>query len=142
MKGHTVTRSAQMLMVAAIPLTCWLCVLVAMPRKPLPDNEVQELVYSRLLGRQQRLALLALVVTAAAFIVFVAGLSQEAGAKGNSVPVGQQLCSNSLSSSTFPTCYTRQLDGQWKEEQLQADGSWRVIGYVSHPSLTEKDRGT
>lgn len=41
-----------MFMFAAIPLMCWLCVLVAMPHKPLPNNEVQELVYARLLGRQ------------------------------------------------------------------------------------------
>jgi len=41
-----------MLTLIAIPLTCWLCAFVAIPRKPLPGNEVQELVYARLLGRQ------------------------------------------------------------------------------------------
>ncbi|MGI8857016.1 MAG: hypothetical protein ACR2JW_14810 [Thermomicrobiales bacterium] len=128
-----------MLMYAAIPLTCWLCALVAIPRKPLPNNEVQELVYSRLLGRQERLALLAFVVTAVAFIVFVAGLSQRAGANEESVAGGQQICSNAH--APLSTCYTRQMDGQWKEEQMQADGSWRVLGFVSHPDLTEQDRG-
>jgi len=126
-----------MLMFAAIPLTCWLCVLVAMPRKPLPDNEVQELVYSRLLGRQQRLVLLAFFVTAVAFLVMVVGLSQRADVSRESVQAGQQICSGSPALS--PTCYTRQSDGQWQEEQLQADGSWRVIGVVAHPSITEKD---
>jgi hypothetical protein len=47
----------------AIPATCWLCVLLAHPRRPLPDHEVQELVYARLLGRYQRLVLVALIVT-------------------------------------------------------------------------------
>jgi hypothetical protein len=127
-----------MLMYAAIPLTCWLCVLVAMPRKPLPDNEVQELVYSRLLGRQQRLALLAFIVTAVAFMTFVVGLSQRAGANEANVQVGQQMCSTSL--TWYAICDTRQPDGQWKEEQMQADGSWRVVGYFSHPSLTEMEQ--
>lgn len=129
-----------MLMYAAIPLTCWLCALVAMPRKPLLNNEVQELVYSRLLGRQQRLALLAFIVTAAAFMIFVAGLSQRAGANEKSVAGGQQICSSAP--TPLSRCYTRQPDGQWKDEQVQADGSWRVIGFVSHPALTEQDRGT
>lgn len=58
-----------MVTLAAIMLTCWLCALVARPRKPLRGNEVQELVYSRLLGRQQTLMLLALFATAAVLIV-------------------------------------------------------------------------
>jgi hypothetical protein len=46
-----------------IPATCWLCVLLAHPRRPLPDHEVEELVYARLLGRYQRLILVALIAT-------------------------------------------------------------------------------
>jgi hypothetical protein len=61
-----------MITLAAVALTCWLCSLIALPRKPLPDNEVQELVYARLLGRQHTLMLLALVVTAGAFLTLVA----------------------------------------------------------------------
>lgn len=38
-----------MVTLATIALTCWLCTLIALPRKPLPNNEVQELVYTRLL---------------------------------------------------------------------------------------------
>ena len=53
---------------AAIPLTCWLCALIAAPRRPRVGNEVAELVYIRLLGRQQRLVLLAAVATAVLFI--------------------------------------------------------------------------
>lgn len=126
-----------MFMLAAIPLMCWLCVLVAMPRRPLPDNEVQELVYTRLLGRHQWLVLLALLVTAAAFLVFVVGLSQGADASKRSAQTGQQICTDSP--KQFPTCYTRLSDGQWQEERLQADGSWRVIGIVARPSLPEKE---
>lgn len=61
-----------MLTLAAIPLTCWLCALIALPRKPLPDNEVQELVYARLLGRQRTLMLFALLVTLGGLLVLLA----------------------------------------------------------------------
>ena len=61
-----------MVTLAAVALTCWLCSLIALPRKPLPNNEVQELVYARLLGRQHLLMLLALVVTAGAVLMLVA----------------------------------------------------------------------
>ncbi len=43
--------------------TCWLCALLAIPRKPLPGNETQELVYRRLIGRHQLLVALAFAVT-------------------------------------------------------------------------------
>src|SRR5436305_781925 len=51
-----------MLALATIPVTCWLCTLIATPRRPRLGDEVAELVYSRLLGRQQLLRLFAIVV--------------------------------------------------------------------------------
>lgn len=33
-----------MLVSIAIVLTCWYCVLIAIPRKPLSGNEVEELI--------------------------------------------------------------------------------------------------
>jgi hypothetical protein len=51
-------------LMAAIAATCWACALLAVPRRPMPGNEVAELVYSRLLGRQQRLVLAASTATA------------------------------------------------------------------------------
>lgn len=59
-----------------ITLTCWLCTIIAAPRKPRLSDEVGELVYSRLLGRQQRLALLAVAATAALFFTVVLSLPQ------------------------------------------------------------------
>jgi hypothetical protein len=60
----------------AIPLTFWLAALVATPRRPMQDNEVAELVYVRLLGRQQRLILLALLASGVALLLAVALLPQ------------------------------------------------------------------
>ncbi|MDQ6834358.1 MAG: hypothetical protein M3008_13260 [Chloroflexota bacterium] len=62
-----------MLMMATVAATCWLCALIATPRRPLLNNEVQELVYTRLLGRQHLLMLLALAATAGTFLVFTVG---------------------------------------------------------------------
>jgi hypothetical protein len=43
-----------MLLITAIPLTCWLCALVAMLGKPHFGDEVPDLVYSRLLDSPSR----------------------------------------------------------------------------------------
>ncbi len=60
-----------------VPLTCWLCALIATPGKPRIGDEVQELVYLHLVGRQQRLALLACACTMLAlFLLFVAFTQQ------------------------------------------------------------------
>jgi hypothetical protein len=48
-----------------IPLTCWLCALVAIPRRPMPGDEAQELAYRRLVGRYHWLLLGAAAMTVA-----------------------------------------------------------------------------
>jgi hypothetical protein len=70
-----------MLTCIALALTCWLCAFVASPRKPLPGTEVQELVYVRLLGRWERVVLLAVVMTIVAFASIVAAVPERAGAE-------------------------------------------------------------
>ena len=63
-----------------VTLTCWACTLIAAPRKPRVGDETAELVYHRLLGRQQRLALVAFVATAALFLTVVLSLPQRVNA--------------------------------------------------------------
>ncbi len=58
----------------AVSLTCWLCTMVAVPRKPQFGNEIAELVYARLLGRHHRLALLAVCITAALVLTIIVSL--------------------------------------------------------------------
>jgi hypothetical protein len=70
-----------------VTLTCWLCTLVAIPRKPPVSDEVAELVYRRLLGRQQRLALLAFIATGALFLTVVLSLPQRVDATLDSPPL-------------------------------------------------------
>ncbi len=69
-----------MITLAASLLLCWLIVLVARPRRPTAGDEVQGLVYARLCGRQQMLALLAFVVTALAFLFVLFTLPQQMSA--------------------------------------------------------------
>ncbi len=128
---------------AAATLTCWLAVLVARPRTPLPNNEVQELVYARLLGRQQMLALLALIVTAISFLLIVATLPQRIDpdlrlvrhAKAACIEA-QHVASDALDygATVLPHCFELQAGGGWVAKAQRPDGSWQVIGTVSAPS--------
>jgi hypothetical protein len=70
-----------------VTLTCWACTLVAIPRKPRVGDETAELVYHRLLGRQQRLALLAFVATGALILTVVLSLPLRVDKTPDSAPV-------------------------------------------------------
>jgi hypothetical protein len=70
-----------------VTLTCWLCTIVAIPRKPQVGDEAAELVYRRLLGRQQRLTLLACVATGALLLTFVLSLPQRVDATPDRAPL-------------------------------------------------------
>ncbi len=56
---------------AVIPVTCWLCALLAIPRKPTLDHEAQELVYRRLVARQQWMVAGAILATALAALALL-----------------------------------------------------------------------
>jgi hypothetical protein len=71
---------------ALVALTCWMCTLLATPRRPLAGNEVAELVYVRLLGRQQRLVLLACAATAALILTLVLGMPHRLSSSAGSLP--------------------------------------------------------
>jgi hypothetical protein len=125
--------------VGASMISIWTAAMLAMPRRPLPNNEVEELVYSRLLGRQHRLILLAVIVTAIGFLVLILSMPSSFAARANSVRPRQQVCFNLPAAP--PTCYTPQPGGAWLEEQMQPDGTWRAIGvsYSAPRAPGEKD---
>jgi hypothetical protein len=114
-----------MLPLAAIALTCWLCVLLAIPRKPLPGNDIAELVYRRLLGCQQRLLLLALIATAIALVGAVAALPERVDPNLQSLRGARASCTYPLIGG--PICPVLEPGGVWAQAQGQADGSWRVL---------------
>jgi hypothetical protein len=117
----------------AIALTCWVCTLVAAPRRPLPGNEVEELVYARLLGRQQRLLLLALLVTVVAVLAFVVTFPQQINADQQALPA-RRVCTQP--SVGFPTCYEQQANGMWARQEMQSDGTWLTVATVTAPEGT------
>lgn len=112
--------------VSASVASLWLAAFVVMPRKPLPHNEVQELVYARLLGRQHRAILLAIIVTALGFFVLVLSMPSSPAARPSGASSRRQVCFDG--SAILPTCYTPQPGGMWIQEELQASGTWRVVG--------------
>ncbi len=120
-----------MLAYAVVPLTCWLCALIAIPRRPRVGNEVEELVYARLLGRQQRLVLLASVLTGAALLAIILALPGHATADPGRAAEVRQVCTDRLAYA--PICYTRQPYGGWRVQQWHADGTVTEQGIVSRP---------
>lgn len=114
-----------MLIVATIPLTCWLCAFIAIPRRPRIGNEVEELVYARLLGGHQRLVLLALIVSAIAFFTLLIRTSHTIETTAYSVDVSQGICADA--GEVAHTCYVKQSDGTRGPEQGQPAGTGRSV---------------
>lgn len=100
-----------MLAYVAIPLTCWLAALIATPRRPRPGNEIEELVYARLLGRQEHLRLLAIVATAVAFFALVLALPIHGAREAGYSLAGRHYCTPA--EADIQMCYTLQPDGSW-----------------------------
>lgn len=129
-----------MVTLTTIPIVLWFAVLLAKPRKPLPGNEVQELVYSRLLGGQRRVALLALVATMCMFVAGIAALSIRSQPSTELVSAADRVCTDL---SAYPqTCYTQQSGGLWLVETLQSNDTWSKVATMSRPPTpTELVRG-
>ncbi len=123
----------------SVPLVLWLAALVARPRRPLPNNEVEELVYSRLLGRHERLMLLALIATGLVFFAGVTTIPQHV--ERNIVPMNAERVCADDSALGPPSCVTRRADGTWQREVLRSGSGWQVVatGTVSTPPTMSND---
>jgi hypothetical protein len=128
----------QMLTIALIPLTCWLCAFLAVPRKPRVGNEVEELVYARLLGREQRLLLLACAVTVVTLFVLVLSLPRSIDPTLDAERHPPQVVCRHDAWSAAAICYTRRPEGTWVEKVVAADGTWRQVGIVASPPADER----
>lgn len=114
-----------MFTVVAIPLTCWICALLAIPRRARFGNEIEELVYSRLLGRQHRIALLALLATAVAFVAFVIAIPPAMQPGRDTVSGASRVCADADSISAFrPICYDRGPGGTWVPDPMAPVSAW------------------
>jgi hypothetical protein len=120
-----------MLALATIPLTCWVCAWLARPRKPRYGDEVQELVYGRLLGRHQRLTLLALILTAGMLLGFVITLPQRSDRTLQSVRGADAECAAEMVAAATARCFELEAGGTWVEEEYQGGIGWKQIATIS-----------
>lgn len=138
-----------MVALATIPLTCWLCAWLATPGKPLRGDEVQELVYGRLLGRHQRLMPLALILTGGMLLFFVITLPQRIDSNLQSVRSAHAACVDQMgrdetgsgrdvSAAATARCFELQAGGVWVEKEYQRGFGWRTIASVAAPIDPEK----
>jgi hypothetical protein len=139
-------KGKSMVALTAIPVTCWLCAWLARPGKPLVGNEVQELVYGRLFGRQQRLVLLALVVTGVMLFSLVITLPQRIDRDLQSVRGENAKCAALIGKDetdsgrdvTAPVrCYELQAGGVWVEMEYRHGSSGQPIATATAPIALE-----
>jgi hypothetical protein len=125
------------------------CAWLAKPRKPLRGNEVQELVYGRLLGRQQRLTLLALLLTGGMLLCMIGTLPRRADSTLQAVRGAHAACVAQLGKDesesgrdepASPTvrCYELEAGGGWVEKEYRRGSGWRTIASVAAPIDPEK----
>lgn len=116
---------------AAIACTCWLCSLIALPRKPAAGIEAQELVYVRLLGRQQILLLLALIVTAGAVLSLIIAIRP--GRIDPNLDALRRPNASCIRDAYDPgTCAAPQA-GTRAIREIQDDGRAAIVATVSVP---------
>jgi hypothetical protein len=112
-------------------LTCWCCALLATPRRPRLGNEVEELVYSRLLGRHHLLIGFAAIVTALTVLAAVVTLPRRVDATLGQSRALNQYCAAVAAGA--PSCYRVDSDGRWAEAVRLSDGEWEVVTTVPAP---------
>lgn len=129
-----------MLASAAIPLTFWLCALLAAPRTPLPGNEMAERVYNRLLGRQEMLRLLAIAATVACLSLWVILLPSRIDDDLHDIRLAHFACGQAPFGVGVPTCYTMAVGGVWQVTEQREGEGWTVVGAVPRlPAFIRSD---
>jgi hypothetical protein len=121
-----------MLLFIAISLTCWVCTLIATPHKPRLGLEVEELVYARLLGGQERLVLLAILVTTAGLLAWLITMRPgDMDPDVNLLPQPSIPCA--LATAAPTSCMTAQPNTLLVRE-IQDYGQSEVVTTIAAPS--------
>lgn len=113
----------------------WIAVFLSHPRRPAGYDEAPWFVYSRDCGARDRILLLALVVTGAAFFTGVIALGHSAQAATQTERGG---CLDVQPGQT-PTCYRMNADNVWELWQRDdaTGGKWRGVSTIP-PRETHK----
>ncbi len=109
----------------------WIAVALARPRKPVGLDDTPWFVYSRYCGARDRLILLAILVTAGAFLTGVLTISHAAGAEENARVIS---CTDTTSGQP-QRCYLLNAQHGWDIVQQQGPGGsqWRLVGTLPPP---------
>jgi hypothetical protein len=138
-----------MVALATIPLTCWICAWLAGPRTLRLDNDVAALVYSRLLGRHQRLTLLALLLTGGILLTLILSRPQRIDSNLQLVRGAHAECTAEMGKDHMDSgrdvtaaatvhCYEFEAGGKWVEEKYQRGIGWQTMASVAAPIDPEK----
>ncbi len=157
-----------MLVFVVAALTCWLCALLARPRRPLPHSPLDELLCDRLRANQRRAVVLACSVSCVALLAWIlarpaaidadAAVLRDARVSTGSAPIPDTRDTRGCFATWLvtPVCWREQPDGSWLVEgQLddgtwvngapREDGTWSLVGLVVtpgvYPSAREWDGG-
>ncbi len=147
-----------MLVFAVAAATCWLCALLAVPRKALPDCPLDEVVHDQLRRAQHRAVTVAFGVTLVALLAFALDRPSAVDADAEGLRAAQGVsrfapmpdardtrgCIATL--LVTPICWRRQPDRSWAVEgQLddgtwvkgvpRDDGAWGVVGLIVTPGV-------
>lgn len=115
--------------IAAIPIVCWLCALIAMPRIGPNAEEERSVAYQ--LGRQRRVRIVAVITTMMLLLAAIARVPHGSDADLRALRDTQRICTNVAVG--FATCYQHRADGSWWREDLLNDGTWVVVGTAPAP---------
>ncbi len=104
----------------------WIAVALARPRKPVGLDDTPWFVYSRYCGARDRLILLAILVTAGAFLTGILSISHAARTEENA----RVISCTDITSGQPQRCYMLNAQHGWDivQQQGPAGSQWRLIG--------------
>lgn len=118
---------------ALAALTCWLMRSLAIPRWRLGAGDDARR-HLRRLGGQRRLTVLAVVLSATA-LASVLGTSSGVDPDLRDLRLAGMSCGMRGAPYDLPTCDAMLPGGQWAIEQVQPDGTRKVIATVTKPDF-------
>jgi hypothetical protein len=129
-------EETRLLAVMLMASNCWLCRGLCQPRSvPLvPATTVR--TYLHALGRQRRLTVLATLLTVAVFMLLL-GLPTQVDPDLRDLRLAAASCGQRNAPYDTPTCHALLPGGQWAIEEVQPDGTRRVVGMVARPTVPE-----
>jgi hypothetical protein len=133
-----VGRDTAMLALIAVPIVCWLCILLVWPRRPRAGDEVNELAYIRALRRRQWLAFLATALTVVTLVAIVTTTRIDSPAESAPAPMETPAAPQATPAycvgpaNSPPTCYRVESDGTWTRMEFR-DGQWVPAAVMTKP---------